>query len=329
MPPNLLLPLVSVIVPVRNEEHLIAQCLRSLLDQDYPKDRLEVLVVDNDSTDRSRKIIRQFPVQYLFEKKKGASAARNAGARAARGDLLAFTDSDCVVPSHWVSRLVSALNEDSVDAAGGDTPVNSQGSLIGDYLISRGHYSQKEFFSDASSSSPWLITGNMIVRRSTFQSIGGFEETLLPGEDMDLSWRIVLSGGRLKYLPDLKTLGQRVYSLADFYASNFCSGRVAFLLSQRYKFFFLKENGGFFYSLGKTFLSKFFKLEDRFRHLFRKNGLSFLKKVFYLFLMCSGHLIFLSGKWASQVHHERLRKPLPVPILLPFTFVGCEDKIFA
>ena len=136
MPSNLLLPLVSVIVPVRNEEHLIAQCLRSLLDQDYPKDRLEVLVVDNDSTDRSREIIRQFPVQYLFEKKKGASAARNAGARAARGDLLAFTDSDCVVPSHWVSRLVSALNEDSVDAVGGDTPVNSQGSLIGDYLIS-------------------------------------------------------------------------------------------------------------------------------------------------------------------------------------------------
>ena len=111
-------PFVSVIVPVRNEESYVADCLRSLLNQDYPWDGFEIIVVDNDSSDRSADVIAQFSVRYVFEKKRGAAAARNAGVRQSKGELLAFIDSDCIAPPDWLSSLVLAFNRREVDAIG-------------------------------------------------------------------------------------------------------------------------------------------------------------------------------------------------------------------
>jgi len=96
------MPFVSVIVPVLNGERTIRECIVSLLNMDYPVERREILVVDNDSTDRTTDIIKNFPVRYLREERRGASHARNRGIEASKGAILAFTDADCAVTTRWL-----------------------------------------------------------------------------------------------------------------------------------------------------------------------------------------------------------------------------------
>lgn len=307
-------PFVSVIVPVRNEERLLAECLESLVNQDYSKGRLEIIVVDNDSTDLSRKIIHRYPVRYLFQKKRGAAAARNTGARTAEGDWLAFTDSDCIVPPDWISRLVAASHRESADAFGGDYAIASrQHSLIKDYLIYRGFYSQKEFFAPAYPFPPWLLTGNLMVRRETFEKVGGFEETLLPGEDVDFSWRIGYAGGSLKYLPDLKVQEQRPPSFIHFYRKNFHAGKSSFLLSRRHNEILFRAGRVPFRERLWKFLQK---LKDRFfgTVLADRQPAVHRRGIFFL-LICSGHLAFQAGRILSWIRFEVLKKPCPVPRL--------------
>lgn len=101
---------VSVIVPVYNREELLPYCLASLVAQDYP--RLEIIVIDDGSSDRTAEVARSYPVKVIgLEKNRGAAIARNEGASAADGDYLAFTDSDCVAPPDWVSKMVGVLEE--------------------------------------------------------------------------------------------------------------------------------------------------------------------------------------------------------------------------
>lgn len=314
---EILTPFVSVIVPVFNEERLIAQCLASLLEQDYPKECMEIIAVDNGSTDGSREIIRKFPIQYILEEKRGAAAARNTGAHQARGELLAFIDADCAAPPEWISKLVASLGDSSCDAAGGDCRVVSGKSIIQDYLAYRGFYSQKEFFSPDYPLLPWLMTGNLMVRRDAFFKVGGFEETLLRGEDIDFSWLLVLNGSSLKYLPDLEVLHERHPTFLNLYRKLFKDGKATVLLERRYGSLCHKneteeKRNSLFGRLGGVFT----KLKNRTAQiLIRKNGLSFLRRIVYLFLASTGHLIFLSGKKLNLIRYDILQEPIPVPIL--------------
>ena len=102
--------MVSVIVPVYNGERTIRDCIESLLHLNYPSDRYEIIIVDNDSTDATATLVQKYPVKYVLENSCRARAtARNAGARIATGDLLAFIDADCVADPLWLKESVSFL----------------------------------------------------------------------------------------------------------------------------------------------------------------------------------------------------------------------------
>ncbi|HQP92125.1 MAG TPA: glycosyltransferase [Candidatus Omnitrophota bacterium] len=113
-------PFVSIIAPVYNGEKTVSVLLSSLLEQDYPKDKLEILIVDNNSRDLSRQIIAGFPVKLLDETMVQSSyAARNRGIRSAQGEIFAFIDSDCRANPDWVKKGVNALLNEGADLAGG------------------------------------------------------------------------------------------------------------------------------------------------------------------------------------------------------------------
>lgn len=99
------LPLVSVVVAAPDAEGELDRCLASLLDIDYPAGRYELLIVDNGSRDRTAEIVKRFPVRNLDEPRSRVSHARNAGIRASRGDVVAFTDPDCLVSKQWLWDL--------------------------------------------------------------------------------------------------------------------------------------------------------------------------------------------------------------------------------
>jgi len=113
-------PRVSVVVPVRDAADRIGRCLEALLAQSWPRDRLEIWVVDDASRDATRERVRALGVSLLEQPEpRGPYAARNRGLLAATGEVLAFTDSDCVPGKDWVLRGVAALEAAGADLAAG------------------------------------------------------------------------------------------------------------------------------------------------------------------------------------------------------------------
>jgi glycosyltransferase involved in cell wall biosynthesis len=102
-------PFFSVIVPTYNEEDYIANCIKSLLNQDIDKNSYEVIVIDNASTDKTAKIVKNFPVKLVFEKERSVVKARQKGVDESRGKIIVSADSDTIYPKHWLSSLSDCL----------------------------------------------------------------------------------------------------------------------------------------------------------------------------------------------------------------------------
>jgi len=181
---------VSVVIPALNEERYINRCLVSVFEQDYPRDRMEVVIVDNGSTDATASIARQFPVQLIREEQRGIARARNAGIRAARGEIVAFLDADCIAKPSWLRVLLSGSDDGKIGCFVGDILPMQGGGLISDYIHDRSLISQEVLLS---SSPPVAAGANIAYRKSVFDEIGYFDEKFTEGEDGDLFWRFVKS----------------------------------------------------------------------------------------------------------------------------------------
>ncbi len=193
------LPFVSVIVPVYNAKDMIGDCVESLLNQDYPKDRYEIIIVDNDSTDGTAEVIRRYPVQYLLEAAMHTSyAARNTGAQKARGELLAFCDADETASPAWIRSLIAALGEGYGGSAGPMLPVPHEETLFMAYAAS----DADPYHFDAPADIPVAVTGNVMYRRSVFDQLGGFDPQL-SGADLTFSRRVTSElGFKVRFTPD-------------------------------------------------------------------------------------------------------------------------------
>ena len=114
------LPFASVIVPVYNGESMIAECIESLLSQDYPKDKYEIIVVDNNSNDHTPDIVKKYPVKYTMETRIQSSyAARNTGVKYAEGEALIFFDADQIATQNWLKNLMQEWTQKQYGAFGG------------------------------------------------------------------------------------------------------------------------------------------------------------------------------------------------------------------
>ena len=112
-------PRVTVIIPVRDRAGEIADCLKSVLSLDYPKDKVEVIVIDDGSVDGTADVVRTFPCRLLRNREsRGQSYCRNRGAEEATGDILAFIDSDCVAGRMWLKELVPYFQWERVGGRG-------------------------------------------------------------------------------------------------------------------------------------------------------------------------------------------------------------------
>lgn len=183
------LPVVSVIVPVFNGERTIEACLASLLGQDYPKERYEVIVVDNRSTDRTASLVQRFPVRYVLEDRvQGSYAARNRGVREASGELLAFTDADCVASPDWIRQGVAGFTSSEIGCvAGGIRPLESK-TLAQRYAAA--HRALSHEAGSSNGERRVAYTANAFYRKATIERLGGFDPTVRSGGDADLSRRM-------------------------------------------------------------------------------------------------------------------------------------------
>jgi len=125
-------PSVSVILPVYNAESTISRCIESLLQLNYPQDKVDLVVVNNNSTDGTNQILHQFhdKIRLIHENKRGAAAARNTGILAATGDCVAFTDADCLVDTDWLRKIVLPLQNEENGIVGGKIQALQPGNRI-------------------------------------------------------------------------------------------------------------------------------------------------------------------------------------------------------
>jgi glycosyltransferase involved in cell wall biosynthesis len=200
------LPTVSVVVPVRDGAAEIGRLLVSLQGLAYPRERLEVIVVDNGSRDGTAEIARRFPVTVLSEPDVASSyAARNRGAEAASGTWVAFTDADCVATPEWLARLLAAPLPDDVGAVVGEV-VALEGSTPVQRLTERFGL-MRHGVTLPHKALPCFSTANVAVRRDLLARLRGFRQDVRYFGDMDLSWRLQLEGGsRLLFRPEAEIL---------------------------------------------------------------------------------------------------------------------------
>lgn len=200
---------VSIIIPVYNEEECLPLCLNSIGNLHYPGKNIEVIVVDNGSADRTREIARSYGVRVLRDDTMSVSGLRNLGADSSKGDVLAFVDADCVVSKDWLDNAEIYFDNMEVSAWGAP-PIPPDGA--GATWIQRTWYLVRQMENELQEVE-WLESMNLFVRKKQFVSIGGFNETLVTCEDVDLCYRIrslgnIIADSRLKvvHLGEARTL---------------------------------------------------------------------------------------------------------------------------
>ncbi len=230
-------PKVSVIIPVYNGEKMLSACLDSLVALDFSKDAMEIIVVDNNSTDRTKEIINRYPVKYVFELKRGRGSARNSGIRASSGEFIAFTDSDCVVDKNWLKELIKGFDSEDIVACGGKISAFKTDNWLEKYAESRALLGQEEAINcDLISDLPRVVTANAIFRRDMLEKLENFDENLITSEDTDIGWRITFSGLRMKYAPDAVIYHQHINNLWRYCLHQVDFGIANYLLMKKYGF---------------------------------------------------------------------------------------------
>lgn len=173
-------PSISVIIPARNEERFIGACLEAVFAQDYPRALMEVIVLDNGSTDNTATIARQQGAQVCNLPAIQVGALRNRGAQIATGDILAFLDADCLPPPGWLKGAAESLRlEACVTGDSYDIPTDP-------HWIERAWFAQELTGRRQTNLIP---AGDMILPRTAFLALGGFDEALVAGEDAEFCLR--------------------------------------------------------------------------------------------------------------------------------------------
>jgi GT2 family glycosyltransferase len=193
-------PRVSFVIPVLNDATRLARCLRSIAHNRYAANHVDVVVVDNGSTDQSRDVARRAGAKVVVIRGASVSELRNEGARRATGDVLAFIDADNEITSGWVRAAIEVLHMPGVAAVGARCQPPIDGTWV---QRTYGHLrGRPEWQSDAT----WLGSGNLAIWRDTFEAIGGFDTSLEACEDVDLCHRIRTAGQRIVSDPRLKNI---------------------------------------------------------------------------------------------------------------------------
>lgn len=202
-------PLVSIIIPVRNEAVVLKNCLESILNLDYPKDKIEVIIADGMSIDDTAEVAKQHGAKVVLNEKKTVSPGRNVAFKYASGQLVAFTDADCIVDKNWLKNSLKYFEDDRIACVGGTnlTPTDE-----GDFGKAVGFVFNQKIFSAGSIHARELkeikevksIPGcNAIYKKNALDKVMPIDESLLTCDDTELNQRLIDKGYKLLYTPDV------------------------------------------------------------------------------------------------------------------------------
>jgi glycosyltransferase involved in cell wall biosynthesis len=217
-----MIPFVSIIVPAYNSSATIAKTIEACLNQDYPKDRLELIIADDGSDDNTGEIIQQYPVTYLHQQNSGPATSRNTGWKSANGEIICFTDSDCIPAVNWISSLIKQYISDEIGGVGGTYAIANPNFLLAGCIheeIIQRHLRMPHYVN-------YLGSFNLSYRRKVLEETGGFKETFrkASGEDNDLAYRVIKNGYKLVFTIDAKVAHFHPHRLFKYLRQQFWHG---------------------------------------------------------------------------------------------------------
>ena len=221
-------------VPVLDGERTLEESLATFLRVDYPPDRREVIIVDNGSTDRTAEIVRRAPVRYLFEPRRGTAKARNLGIEASRGEILAFTDADCLVTKGWLRALVSGFDGGDVGAVAGEILPFPPRTAAERYAARTRHLSARRYLSRPHL--PFAVTANLAFRREVFEQVGLLDpDAPRGGECTDFCTRFLRqTGQRIEFAPRAVVFHRHRSTARELFRQQWNYGRGHAYLYRKY-----------------------------------------------------------------------------------------------
>jgi glycosyltransferase involved in cell wall biosynthesis len=227
----------SIVIPTYNRPERLEKCLKSIDDLDYPRDRFEVIVVDDGSSTPLDPVVLPFKeglnIQLIRQNNQGPATARNTGAFKAQGQVILFTDDDCQLDPKWLTNLAQPFEEQPDSLIGGQT-VNqlsdnlySQASqLLVDYLYS--------YYNADLQQASFFTSNNFGLSKARFCEIGGFDTTfpLAAGEDRELCDRWLHHDYQMVSVPEALVYHSHHLTLKSFWRQHFNYGRGAFHFRQ-------------------------------------------------------------------------------------------------
>jgi glycosyltransferase involved in cell wall biosynthesis len=233
-PQNDNLPLVSIVIPCRNEEKYIEKCLESIVANDYPGDQLEILVVDGRSEDRTREIVEGLVDKYsairlLDNAKKATPAGLNTGIRQAKGELVIIMGTHTTYDSDYVSNCVKSLAATGADCVGGVCVTQpGSGTRVASaiaFTLSSPFGVGNAYFRIGIEESREVDTVPFgCYKREVFDRIGLFDEKLLRNQDIEFNLRLQKAGGKILLVPDIVSYYVARSSLKAFLGNCFLNG---------------------------------------------------------------------------------------------------------
>lgn len=237
------LPTVSVIVPVRNGASVLPTCLKALQQQDYPPAGWEVIVVDDGSTDETCALVESTaadwtaqgncPVLRLIHQEwRGAGAARNRGVAAAHAAIVLFTDADCEPLPNWIRAMVEPFEDPHIAAVAGGY-LTKQTSLVAQ--LAQAEFEDRYRFFSQHTTVDAAFTHSAAFRREIFLHIAGFDERMPNnGDDLELSYRLLLSGYQIRFAPAGRVYHLHPETLGAYIRKKFGRGFWRTLIAKRY-----------------------------------------------------------------------------------------------
>jgi len=213
---------VSVVVPIYNGEADVPELIECLAAQTYPRELIEYILVNNNSSDRTQTILENavknsdIPLKIENENNIQSSyAARNQGIRAANNNIIAFTDADCRPKSDWLAKLILPFSNSQIGIVAGEIVALPGKTLLEKYAEHSNILSQKHLLEHPFC--PYGQTANLAIRKQAFEEVGLFRPYLTTGGDADICWRILRqTNWQLKFAPDAIVCHRHRDNLSDF-----------------------------------------------------------------------------------------------------------------
>lgn len=223
----------SIVIPVYND-YRIKRCLSSLSRQTYPKEKFEILLVENGPLQQFEKTAVEYGAQYLYTPIKNMAGARNIGLNEARGKYILFTDADCVINSNWVKEMVNKFEKTNYVGLGGRIQRYSPKTRI-EKMGKNLAWGQDKLQYLQILDLPYIVFANAGFLRDNLIAVGGFDVELLSGNDVDICWKLGLKNWKIGTCEAAIVFHENRKTIKKYFKVYFRYGKYQSLLFKKYR----------------------------------------------------------------------------------------------